>query len=63
MRLKEAILQVMDRDVLKCVMNDFELNSADRRSVGSMRECITQSHVATPESLLEDLYEIQVKDV
>ena len=63
MGLKDAILQVMGRDTLKCVVNGFELNGADRRSVGSMRECVAQSHDATPESLLEYLYEIQVKDV
>ena len=63
MGLKDAILQVMDRDALKCVVNDFELSGADRRSVASMRECVAQSHVATPESLLGYLYETRVKDV
>ena len=63
MELRDAILQVMDRDVLKCVVNNFELNGADRRSVASMRDCVAQSHVATPESLLGYLYETQVKDV
>ena len=57
MGLKDAILQVMDRHVLRCVVNDFELTGADRRSVGSMRECVAQSHVATPEFLLEHLSE------
>ena len=63
MGLKDAILQVMDCDVLKCVVNDFELTGADRRSVASMRECVAQSHVATPESVLGYLYETQAKDV
>ena len=40
MGLKDAILQVMDRDVLKSVVNDVELIEADRRSVASMRECV-----------------------
>ena len=63
MRLKDAILHVMDRDVLKSVVNDFELVEADRRSVASMRECVAQSQHATPEHLLAYLYETQVKDV
>lgn len=63
MGLKDAILQVMDRDVLKSVVNDFELVEADRRSVASMRECVAQSSDTTPEYLLKYLYETQVKDV
>ena len=63
MRLKDAILQVMDRDVLKSVVNDFELVEADRRSVSSMRERVAQNQNATPEYLLEYLYEPQVKEV
>ena len=63
MGLKDTILQVMDRDMLKCIVTDFELLDADRRSISSMRECVTHSHDATPESLLEYLYESQIKDV
>lgn len=63
MGLKDAILQIMDRDVLKSVVKDLELIDADRRSVASMRERVVQSHDATPENLLEYLYETQVKDV
>ena len=63
MGLKDAILQVMDRDVLKSVVNNFELFEVDLRSVASMRECVAQSQDATPEHLLAYLYERQVKDV
>ena len=63
MEPKDAILQVMDRDVLKSVVRDFELTEADRRSATSMRECVAQSDDATLEYLLEYLYETQVKEV
>ena len=48
----------MDRHVLKCVVNDFELTA---RIAAASAACVSVQprviHVATPESLLEHLYE------
>jgi len=38
MKLKKAILAVMDRDTLKAVVDALEMEDVDRRSVEAMRE-------------------------
>ena len=63
MKLKQAILRVMGRDVLKEAVNDLELDDVDRRSVQEMRARLSRSRRATPEYLLEFLSEQNVKHV
>ena len=62
MELREAVLQVMDRDTLKRILDDLEL-SGDRRSAKSMRRQIVLSDTATSERLLDYMYEKQVKEL
>ena len=63
MKLKQAILRVMGRDVLKEAVNDLELDDIDRRSVQKMSARLSRSRRATPEYLLEFLSEQNVKHV
>ena len=37
MKLKKAILAVMDRDTLKTAVDDSEIEEVDRRSIEAMR--------------------------
>lgn len=62
MRLKSAILQVMDRDQLKRALDDLELN-ADRRNAKVMTQRLSRARRANPDFLLERLSEPQVKEV
>ena len=63
MKLKQAILTIMDRDTLKAVVDDLEIEGVDRRSVEEMRAEVSRSHRAAPEILLAYLDEKQVKAV
>ena len=63
MKLKSAILQIMPRDVLKAVVNDLEVVDVDRRSRDDMRDRLSKNCHATPDYLLEYLYESQIKEV
>jgi adenine-specific DNA-methyltransferase len=63
MKLKQVILAVMDRDTLKAVVDDLEIEEVDRRSIEAMRAKVSRSHRATPEVLLDYLNERQVKAV
>ena len=63
MNLKSAILQIMPRDILKDVVNDLEVADVDRRSRDDMRDRLSKSRHATPDYLLEYLYESQIKEV
>lgn len=63
MTLKKAILEVMDRDDLKVVIDDFELECADRRSREEMDGLISRSRRVAPSDLLQYLSESQVKQV
>ena len=63
MKLKHAILSVMDRDTLKSVVDDLELDGTDRRSRDDRSATLSRAHRATPAVLLEYLFEQQVKDV
>ena len=38
MKLKQAILSIMDRDTLKNMVNSLEINDVDRRSIDGMRD-------------------------
>ncbi len=63
MKLKQAILQVLDRDGLKVVVDGLEIEVADRRSASELATAMSRSHRATPEAMLEYLSESAVKAV
>ena len=63
MKLKQAILRVMGRDVLKQAVNHLEIDDVDRRSVREMSARLSRARRATPEYLLEFLSEQDVKHV
>ncbi len=63
MKLKQAILTIMDRDTLKAVVDDLEIEDVDRRNVEEMRARVSRSRRAAPEMLLVHLSEKQVKAV
>jgi hypothetical protein len=62
-KLKQAALQVMDRDVLKRVTDELGIDGVDRRDRSDMAAAVSRKHRATPEFLLEFLSEAQVKEV
>jgi len=43
MKLKQAILAVVDRYTLKAVVDDMEIQEVDRRSVEAMRTKVSRS--------------------
>jgi len=63
MKLKRAILTVMGRDALKAAVDELELDGVDRRSIEDMRARLSRAHRATPETLIEQLGEGEVKEV
>ncbi|MDZ7579869.1 MAG: hypothetical protein U5R30_04400 [Deltaproteobacteria bacterium] len=63
MKLKQAILTIMDRDTLKAVVDDLEIEDVDRRSIEDMRAKVSSSRRAEPEMLMAHLSEKQVKAV
>jgi len=63
MKLKKAILSVMDRDTLKSAVDDLELDGVDRRSREEMAATLSRARRAQPAVLLEYLYENQIKEV
>lgn len=63
MKLKQAILTIMDRDTFKGLVDDLEIEGVDRRSVEEMRVRVSRNRQAEPEMLLAHLSEKQVKAV
>jgi len=63
MKIKRQILEIMDRDVLKDVIETLEIDDVDLRSYKAMSDKLSRSHHATPEFLLEYLSEKQVKSI
>lgn len=63
MKLKQAILQVLDRDGLKAMADGLEVEVADRRSAAELAAALGRSHRATAEVMLEYLSESAVKAV
>lgn len=63
MRLKEAALSVMQRDDLKAVVQDHELEGVDLRSREAMTDALRGAKRVRVDALLEYLSEAQVKEV
>ena len=63
MKLKHAVLSAMDRDLLKRVSDELDIDDVDRRSREDMAAALSRKHRATPEFLLQFLSEAQVKAV
>jgi len=61
MKLKHEILALMDRDLLRAVVDQLDVQDVDRRSRDDMTGTLSRSHRATPEILLEFLSETQIK--
>jgi hypothetical protein len=51
MKIKKAIIQIMDRDQLKQVCDEFELYDVDRRSKEDMARKLSRTHRAKRWSL------------
>ena len=52
MKLKPAILALLDRHDLKRLVDDLGIADVDRRSAEAMRAALARSHKAQPEMLL-----------
>ncbi|HVA47273.1 MAG TPA: DNA methyltransferase [Pirellulales bacterium] len=63
MKLKHAILALLGREELKRIVDEFDLDGVDRRSVEDMRRGLSRARRATPAILLEYLGETEVKAV
>ena len=61
MKLKKAILDIIGRDALKAIVDDLEIADVDRRSPTEMAAAVSRSHRATPEFILDYLYETEIK--
>lgn len=63
MKLKEAALGVMQRDELKAIVQDYEIEGVDLRSREAMLEALRAARRVRVDALLEYLDEQQVKAV
>ena len=62
-KVKHAILEVMNREALKAAVDLFDLDNVDRRSVKAMRSRLSQSPRANPAALLANLRVADVRRV
>jgi hypothetical protein len=63
MKIKKAILDVMNTDELRWTLDNLELEADDRRSRDSMLAALSKARRAQAEKLFEFLGEAQVKSV
>ena len=63
MRLKQAILNVMNADTLRQVVEEYEFEVADRRRIDLLSDAISRAKRTRPNELLEYLNEQEVKRV
>lgn len=63
MKIKHNILAILDRDTLKKVIDDLEIDNVDLRSYEAMIDKLSRSHSATPDLLLDYMSEKQVKTI
>jgi len=63
MKIKHQILDILNRDTLKEVIDNLELEDVDLRSYEEMIDKISRAHSATPDLLLDYLTENQVKTI
>ncbi len=63
MKLKKVILSIIGRDAFKAIVDDLEIWDVDRRSLTEMAAAVSRSHRATPEFMLDYLYETEIKAV
>ena len=64
MKLKRAVLEVMDREALKAAVDSLELaDTVDKRNVKAMRSRLSRARRATPEALLGELRVADVRRV
>ncbi len=63
MSLKRAILWQFTRRQAQGVCDDLDIDGVDRRSLADMRRGLGRSRNATPEVLLDELFEDQLKNV
>lgn len=61
--LKPAILSVLSRDDLKVLIDDFEIEVIDRRSMEGMRSALARSRKATAEDLVGYLRKDELKAI
>ena len=64
MKLKRAVLEVMDREALKAAVDSLELaDTVDKRNVKAMRSRLSRARRATPAALLGELRVADVRRV
>ena len=63
MKLKRAILEVMDHEALKAAVDSLGVAKVDRRSIMAMRSRLSRTRRATPEALLGKLGVADVRRV
>ena len=63
MKLKRAILEVMDHEALKAAVDSLGVAKVDRRSIKAMRSRLSRARSATPEALLGKLRVADVRRV
>ena len=62
-KVKHAILEVMNREALKAAVDLFDLDNVDRRSAKAMRSRLSRSRRANPMVLLANLRVADVRRV
>ena len=61
MNVKRVILSILNRDDLKHIVDDLEIDEVDRRSVNAMRDKLTRSRKVSDEVLIRYLRKDELK--